>query len=373
MGYSTLPNMRSLRTFVEPDIQWDLAEGDTTASMIIVTDAPLEERDWYLNQGCGEESSIPLKEMLTDLAKQYGADMVGVAPAARIDNIYTQLRPYKDGEVLFDVKDNNGMTKVFDPVVTQTARKLFSTSKYLDSAKSVIVVGLSYPGEAARRAGREPAEAVGPFIFAQSQAQNELSMIGYEMVKALRRAGKKAVLTRDLIDMGSPICSPRGEYSSPFDCSFEAAAAGLGQLTYAGSLYTEKYGVNQRFICIVTDAVLEGDPVLPNTIQNKTCEGCRKCINACPMKALKAEEAISIEIDGCTCTYIPLDTVTCQWASRYVLTNADGDDCLGSKLNIMPKGKITADQLSEGLKLRDPITKVRPGNAEKCVTECPLA
>ncbi len=373
MGYSVLPNMRSIRPYVEPDIHWDLAEGDSPASMIIITDAPLEERDWYLVQSTGEEAAIPLKDMLNDIAGQYGADMLGVAPVSRINDVVEQLRPIKDGEVLFDVQDKNGIFKVFDPVVTQSARKLFTPADYLEGAKSVIVIGLSYPGEAARRAGREPAEAVGPFIFAQSQAQNELSMIGYEVVKALRRAGKKAVMTRDLIGMGSPICSPRGEYSSPFDCSFEAAAAGLGELTYSGSLYTETYGVNQKFLCIVTDAVLEADPVLPNTIQEMTCALCRQCITSCPMNALKANEGVEIHIDGNTFTYIPLDTASCQWASRYVLTNADGDDCLGSGLNIMPNGKVTAEQLSEGLKQRDPITKFRPGNAEKCITECPLA
>ena len=373
MGYSVLPNMRSIRPYVEPDIPWNLAEGDSTASMIIITDAPLEERDWYLVQPTGEESAIPLKDMLNDIAVQYGADMLGVAPVSRINDVVEQLRPIKDGEILFDVQDKNGIFKVFDPVVTQSARKLFTPADYLEGAKSVIVIGLSYPGEAARRAGREPAEAVGPFIFAQSQAQNELSMIGYEVVKALRRAGKKAVMTRDLIGMGSPICSPRGEYSSPFDCSFEAAAAGLGELTYSGSLYTEAYGVNQKFLCIVTDAILEADPVLPNTIQDMTCALCRQCITSCPMNALKEKEGVEIHIDGNTFTYIPLDTASCQWASRYVLTNADGDDCLGSGLNIMPNGKVTAEQLSEGLKQRDPITKFRPGNAEKCITECPLA
>lgn len=35
----------------------------------------------------------------------------------------------------------------------------------------------------------------------------------------------------------------------------------------------------------------------------------------------------------------------------------DSNGCFGSKLNIMPVEKITADQLAEGLKHRDPITK----------------
>lgn len=372
MGYSVLPNMRSIRPFVEPDIKWDLKEGDTTASMIIITDAPLEERDWFLEQSIGEGTSHTLKEVLTETAKAYGADMLGVAPAGRIDDVVAQLRPIKDGEQLFSVKDNNGAFKVFDPVVTEVQRKLYTPADYLEGAKSVIVIGTAYPGEAARRAGREPAEAVGPFIFSQSQCQNELSMTGLEVAKALKRAGYKAVLTRDLIGMGSPICSPRGEYSSPFDCAFEAAAAGLGDLTYSGTLNTEKYGVNQKFICIVTDAPLAADPVRANTVQ-KQCDACRKCIDACPMKALKAEEATIIDIDGNSFKYIPLDTVTCQWASRYVLTGADGDDCLGNKLTLMPNGKITIAQLVDGLKQRDPITKGRPGNSEKCITECPLA
>ena len=372
MGYSTMPNMRSLREFVDPYITWELQPGDSTASMIVITDAPLEERDWYLNQSIGDEDSVSLRETLEAVAKEYGADMLGVAPASRIDNVTTQLRPIKDGEELFDVRDNNGMFRVFDPVVTQSVRRLYNTDEYLSGAKSVIVVGLSYPGESARRAGRKPAEAVGPFIFAQSQAQNELHMIAYELVKALRRAGKRATITADLIGMGTPICSPRGNYSSPFDGSFEAAAAGLGEVTLSGSLYTKKYGVNQRFICVVTDAVLEADAVLPNTIQEKTCSVCRRCIKSCPMSALTEERAVTVDIDGNAFTYVPLDTVSCQWASRYVLTNADGDDCLGSKLNIMPVGKITADQLAAGLRQRDPITKCRPGNAEKCITECPL-
>ncbi len=371
MGYSVLPNMRSLRPFVEPYIKWDLQNGDASASMIIITDAPLEERDWFLEQSAGEGSSHTLKEILKETASAYGADMLGVAPAARVNDVVAQLCPIKDGEQLFSVKDNNAPFMVFDPVVTETARKLYTPSDYLADAKSVVVIGMSLPGEAVRRAGREPAEAVGPFIFAQSQAQNELSMTGLEVLKALKRAGYKAVMTRDLIGMGTPIASPRGEYSSPFDCAFEAAAAGLGDLTYSGTLYTEKYGVNQKFICIVTDAPLEADAVKANTVQ-KQCDGCRKCITACPMSALKAEDAALIDIDGNLFKYIPLDTVNCQWASRYVLTGADGDDCLGNKLTLMPKGKVTIKQLEEGLRQRDPITKGRPGNAEKCITECPL-
>ncbi|MBO5220945.1 MAG: hypothetical protein J6C26_01385 [Clostridia bacterium] len=371
MGYSVLPDMTSILPATQELIAWTDLGDDSVSAVGLITDAPLEERDWMLAQTVGEDSDHSLKEILWETVSAYGADLMGVAPAERIDNIVKQLRPLKDGEPLFDVKDKNGITMPFDPVITETARKLTVPSDYLKDAKNVLVIGLAYSGEAARRAGREPAEAVGPFIFSQSQAQNELSMIGVEAVKALRRAGYKAVLSRDLIGMGSPIASPRGEYSSPFDCAFEAVAAGLGDLTYSGTVNTEKYGVNQRFICVVTDAPLEADAVKPNVIQAK-CESCKNCILSCPMKALEAKNAVTVEVEGNSFLYIPLDTATCQWASRYVLTGADGDDCLGNTLNLMPNGKVTVEQLDAGLRQRDPITKFRPGNAEKCVTECPL-
>ncbi len=370
MGYSVLPNMRTAVPFATVGMTWDIPEGDVPLSTVIITDAPLEERDWFLNKD--EESKLSLERIIADTAKTYGADMIGTAPSERIESITDQLRPIKEGEPIFDAKDANGGFQPYEPSVTEVQRRLYVPSDYLDGAKNVVVIGISYPGETARRAGREPAEAVGPYIFARSQAKNELFMTALEVVRAIRRSGYKATVTSDLVGIGTRVCSPRGEYSSPFDCAFEAVAAGLGELTYSGTLYTEKYGVNQSLICIITDAPLEADAVKKGSIQNK-CNVCRKCIEGCPMAAYKEKEAAEITVDGVSFKYIPLDAALCEWASRYVLSSADGDDCLGGKLSIMPNGKVTVENLTEGLKQRDPILKSRPGNAAKCITECPLA
>ncbi len=372
LGYSVMPNMSSCASYLEKFVSFDLAEGETVSRMAVITDAPLEERDWFLEGYEPETTAEDLKAQLAEIVGTYCADMMGVAPVSRINAIVDQLKPVKDGEQLFSVRDKNPAFRVFDPVVTETARRLYRPEDYLPGAKNVLVIGMSYPAAAAFRAGREPAEAVGPFIFAQSQAQNELSFVGLEAVKTLRRAGYNAVLTRDLIGMGSPICSPRGEYSSPFDCAFEAAAAGLGDVTYSGTLNTEKYGINQKFICVVTDAPLAADEMKPNAVQTK-CADCKKCFALCPMTAFEEANEITLNVEGVSFRYIPVNTARCQWASRYVLTNRDGDDCLGSKLDLMPNGKISAEQLASGLVQRDPITKGRPGNAEHCVIECPLA
>ncbi len=376
IGYSVLPDMDSSCDYFSNFADYKLEDGEKVVVKGIITDAPLEERDWFLDAGDSEESGASLKDLLLDTVKEYGADMMGVSPAERIDAIVDQLKPLKDGETLLEAKDKNPYFKVFDPDIKELPRKLYKVSDYFADAKNVIVIGLSYAEAAATRAGREPSESVGPFMFGQAQAQIELSGIGYEVMKTLKRRGYKAAIARDLIGMGSYVASPSGlsfsgKTSSPFVGAFEAAAAGLGEITYSGTVDTEKYGVNQRFICIVTDAPLEADAVKENKVQ-KICADCGKCLEACPMKALKADEKVEIEIEGNRFDYIPLDTVACEWASRYVLTNRDGFDRMGATLNIMPNGKITVDTLADGLRQRDPLAKSRSGNAEKCITECPL-
>ncbi|MCL2518662.1 MAG: hypothetical protein FWF15_08875, partial [Oscillospiraceae bacterium] len=150
---------------------------------------------------------------------------------------------------------------------------------------------------------------------------------------------------------------------------------GIGEITYNGNLYTDQYGINQRFICVVTDAVLPADSVLSNTIQADECADCQKCIASCPMKALKYDEKITLSIDGNTFDYVPLNTLFCQWASRYALTNRDGFGYLGSDDDFMPgaDGDISKEELAETLRKRNSTLKHRPGTAEECVTNCPLS
>ncbi|NLE12067.1 MAG: hypothetical protein GX628_00155 [Clostridiales bacterium] len=368
-GYDTMAMMSSLYKFGPEFVEQ--TEGVNTIYGAVLTNAPLPEKSIDLRSG--SELRGDLKTNLWEIAKEFGADMMGVAPASRIEDIRRQLSPLKDGEKLFNVRDKNPAFHVFDPEVSETKRELFSPYQYVEGAKSVIVIGSHYPSAPALRAGRPPAEAIGPFIFAQSQGLNELNFIGAEVIAALKSAGYKAYMTHDLLGAGTVICSPRGMYSSPFDSALEAVAAGLGQLTYGGYLNTDKFGTTQKLICIITDAPLAPDPVQANTVQ-ATCDDCRKCFENCPMKAHLFDERINLNIGGVDYTYVPLNTVHCQWASKYALTKRDGFEYLGCELDEMPgeNEDITVEMLKEALRKRDPITKGRPAAAEQCFVHCPL-
>lgn len=370
-GYSVLPHMWSIAKEYDKLVAADSDFKGTESRHAIVTSAPLEEKDWTLDGASDRAQDI--KSALTEAALANGADMFGVAPAERVEALRRQLLPIKDGETILNARDKSTRFEAYAPEVTEGKRTILSPYQYIENAASVIVLGTHFNSAVSERAGKPPAEAVGPYIFSQFQVLREVEWAGLEVVKELRRRGYKAYMTHDLLGMGSFVGSPRGEYSSPFDGTLEACAAGLGQLTYNGNLFTDKYGINQRFLCIVTDAPVPADAVKANTIQQRRCDGCRKCVDACPMSALKLENKAELSIDGNVYAYVPLDTVYCQWTSRYALTNRDGYKYLGSVDDFLPKEKITKELLAETLPKRDRVIKGRPGTAEQCVTECPLS
>jgi len=324
-------------------------------------------------QVCKKASEIkkPITEMVKKWAKEQGADLVGIAPATRIDEICNQLKKLKEGEEIYDVKDRNPRFYQYDPVINIKQRHLKTTTDYITDAKSVIVLGLSYPNAVAERTGKGPAEAVGPYVFVQYESQRLLGHIAYALVKHLQALGYEAVYSFDPIGIGTMVGSPRGPLYSKTCCSIEAVAAGIALPALNGIAVTPEYGTNQNFVAIITNAKLEADPMLDFKSTINTCRECGRCMTACPVNAISIEKGIDVYIEDQVFRYPDINTIRCNWSALHALVADDGFKYIGSKQDERPED-ITPEILEEALKRKDPVQKYRPVTAELCVLSCPF-
>ena len=65
-----------------------------------------------------------------------------------------------------------------------------------------------------------------------------------------------------------------------------AALAGLGELGWSKVFLTPEFGPRQRFCILLTDAVLDPDPLF----EGKLCDRCMACVRECPGRALGGEK-----------------------------------------------------------------------------------
>lgn len=328
-----------------------------------------------------DNPSMSFTESLLKQIQEEGSEYYAIVPAERMEALAEKIASIKGGEKLLLARDMNPPFMEYAPEIRQTQRRIYKPSDYLQNAKSVIIFGLHFPGKVTEMALKPPAYAVGPYVFATYQTNFELALSGFKICKYLQDKGYNAVMTRDLTGIGGDIGSPRGLLYDAFCNSLEAVEAGLGQLAANGICYTQKHGMNQRFMAIITDAPLE--QFRSNKDEFKCdgkgygkisvyCADCGKCIEACPAQALAWENAVDIELNGVTYKWIPTISLRCDWAKKYALCGEEGAKYTGSTTEVPVPDKIDPDNLSVALKTTDVVLKFRPTTAERCIIDCPI-
>ncbi|MGQ9731253.1 MAG: hypothetical protein ACUVX8_08240 [Candidatus Zipacnadales bacterium] len=96
-------------------------------------------------------------------------------------------------------------------------------------------------------------------------------------------------------------------------------AAGLGELGRSKLLLSPQFGPRQRVFGLLTDAILEPDPLIP---PGTVCDNCGSCARACPAKAIAEDRAAEVPIGEHVYTHVPLDCAKCVeihqgWDPRY--------------------------------------------------------
>lgn len=311
-----------------------------------------------------------LAECLRRLASEKGADLFGVAPVQRFAGIREELAklhdPQEMGLHIADELRNMGGHRV-EPKVTRSERQFRTPQDYLPGAVSVIVIGVGFPEGILQRAGLPPAEAVGPWsMFAHHCSGTVAGNTAFEVARLLSRFGYSAVPVEDLCQTASRVAHTFNSLPD-LNCSrYAAVLAGLGEIGYHGSVITPEFGVRQRFVCVVTDAPLEGTPLYEGPA---LCNGCKECVGHCPVAAIGVDE-VTVSLVGKTWKQGRFDRLRCDWAKRYALIADEGPKHMGCTHDIRPPEVITPEAITDAMKQMDPVQKRIPCITEPCMLAC---
>ncbi|MEM3088898.1 MAG: 4Fe-4S binding protein [Candidatus Bathyarchaeia archaeon] len=182
---------------------------------------------------------VDLTQEIKTIALSEGACLFGVAPVERFQDAPSGQRPHE----------------------------------ILPKARNVVVIGLKLLN------GIVETLPSRPYALQYTLLNNELNRIALKISRYLEAQGY-----RSLPIPASGYMLPRklmGEISH----RHAAVMAGLGELGVSNLLITREFGPRVRLVSVVTEAPLKSSPL----IQNRVCNRCYKCVEACPVHALTTE------------------------------------------------------------------------------------
>lgn len=347
-------------------------EDEITVTEILLTNAPFSRYEYYGMNEPVDNLKLSLTENLCRMIENEGSDVYAIIPAERMDMLSRKLIPIKGGEAIIEMASKTPRFHIFEPNSKSLTRKIYKTADHLENAKNVILMGIHYPEIVQKMTIKQPAYAVGPYMYSKYETTFELAYSAFKIEKYLQGKGYSAVATYNLTGIGGDMGTPRGALPDAFCNQLEAVEAGLGQLTLNGMCYTEEHGFSQDFIAIVTDAPIE-EMVKAKGVSNPACcENCDVCIKSCPANALRANNMVRITLNGHEYNWIPTDGKACDWSKKYALCGEEGHKYTGSDSNFEVPENITEENLAEAMKKADRILSYRPTTVHRCVIECPL-
>lgn len=230
---------------------------------------------------------------IKEIAKQAGADLVGIADVGVDDDQIQKLENFvADGR--------SGEMKYLNDVGRRT-----NLDFVLPGAKSVIVIAVNYYHEQRRDFLKDQASAQAGDDGTEAGDRQIFGIVArYAYGRDYHKVIKK-ILTRMIGELEK--LYPEANFractdSAPLMEKYYAVKAGLGFIGKNTTLITKEYGSFVLLGEILTDLAL-----VPDRENKGTCGTCTRCLNACPTKALidagvmdarKCISYLTIEYDG---------------------------------------------------------------------------
>jgi epoxyqueuosine reductase QueG len=260
-----------------------------------------------------------LTQDLKSLALREGADLVGVAPAARF----------------------------------QEAPRMTQPQAIIPDAKAVVVIAVKYPDAAIDGWGKPPAESM--FFYQSVQlymTATVMPLITFKLYRFLEKSGYLALPVapsgffryRDYKEM-------KGGFVADFSHRHAAVAAGLGGFGRQGLLLTPQFGVRQRLASVITNAPLQADPLYGG---KALCDGCEACLKACPVGAFHPTDPQSVRIGDQSFTSAKVDKWRCAWVEQLGMVGDGGPKFEGYTTDVFPPARVTREDYLAAMGHRDP-------------------
>ena len=239
------------------------------------------------------------KSQIKDIAKKFGADLIGVAPIERFESLPPEQNP----------------------------KSIFP------QAKNMIILGRKIPRGALRgiEEGTEFELSYLNYGFYALEDQF-LSKTTYDVVIYLESLGFEAVPLFAYEFNGQveaiPVASGKPAPNVYVPQKFAAHAAGLGSVGRNGLFLTPEYGPMQRFAMIISDVPLDGDEIK----ELGFCDKCNVCLKSCPLAAFNPQDTnLPARRDNDLCKHCQNGAFQCS-EGRFNVVDRQAAECSRSCL-----------------------------------------
>lgn len=246
-------------------------------------------------------------EMVKKIAKENGADLVGIAPISRFKDAPPETNPLN-------------MYPNTKSVVVMAGRILEGSYKGIQEHVDWSTYWIYGYGTG----------LYGPLGDAMRMTRQFVESFGYETMAS---PGGHTMLPQEAPPHRPPVVEGKLPSNVVLHMRIAAAAAGLGEFGWSKVFLTPEFGPRQRFEIFLTDAELEPDPLF----KGKICTRCMKCVDACPGHALSRDEKVSIKIEDRVFEWGKVDLGKCKlthWGLNELASPFVKKDLPGFKMNI---------------------------------------